>query len=105
MEQLTEVNLSETISKSRKTRAERSLEQMRKHQANPFPCPECGATINKTTVYRHNQSLHHKYIVVCKQLEELQKLEHLSKLLPLLPKLNALDEWVQVQIESKKDLA
>ena len=101
MEQLTEV--TSKPSKIPKSRQQRSMEQLIKHQANPFPCPVCGSSINKTTVYRHNQSLHHKYMDVCKQLEELQRLEHLSKLIPLLPKLNALDEWIQVQTESKKD--
>jgi uncharacterized protein YlaI len=49
-----------------RTAKERSAKQWANNKANAYPCPDCGRVINKTTVYRHNESYFHKYNVLLK---------------------------------------
>lgn len=43
-----------------------ALKYWRKHKANEYACPDCGRMVNRTTVSRHNQTMHHELAVLKK---------------------------------------
>ncbi len=59
---------------ARETARLKACEVMRrlyqKNKANPYPCPDCGRQIHKSTVSQHKRSMFHKLAVLTKQLEE-----------------------------------
>ena len=52
-----------------------SMKLWLKNRANPYPCPDCGKTINKTTASRHNKSMYHRLEVLTKIIEMPQVTE------------------------------
>lgn len=46
------------------TAKEKNAKSYLKSKANPFPCPDCGTIINKSSVSRHKKTLHHRYAVL-----------------------------------------
>lgn len=42
----------------------RSIRNWERNKANPYPCPECGRTINKSNASRHNRSMAHRLAVL-----------------------------------------
>lgn len=54
---------------------EKGAKQWAKNKANAYPCPDCGAIINKTTVYRHKESYFHKYNALLKATNQKQELD------------------------------
>lgn len=39
-----------------------------KNKSNPYPCPDCGKMINKSTIYNHKKTQSHKYAAMLKEV-------------------------------------
>ncbi len=47
-----------------------SMKYWAKHKINTYPCPECGRTVNKTTVLRHSKTRVHRQAAAIKELTD-----------------------------------